>query len=143
LDITTACIVARSSADLAFCASQKVAMLALPPCFGAQPNLYKRCTSCRATEGDSFASSDAAGNGAIQPSRETASASIPWQLSSYYTKKLERRTDALGNMIASPDSIAAAPGWTPDAQLRLAAEALAPSLHQDAEALLEQASTTT
>lgn len=48
--------------------------------------------------------------------------------------------DALGNILSSPDTIAQAPGWTPDAQLRLAAETLAPQLQQNAELLLEQAS---
>ncbi len=47
--------------------------------------------------------------------------------------------DALGNILSSPDTIAQAPGWTPDAQLRLAAEALAPQLQQDADLLLDQA----
>jgi hypothetical protein len=43
-------------------------------------------------------------------------------------------------MASSPDTIAAAPGWTPDAQLRLAAEVLAPELQQDAAALIDKAS---
>lgn len=64
-------------------------------------------------------------------------AAAPWALSNYYTKKLSRETDSLGNIMSSPDTIAAAPGWTPDAQLRLAAEALAAELQQDAGALLK------
>lgn len=54
------------------------------------------------------------------------------------TKDLDHAADALGNMISSPETIAAGPGWTPDAQLRLAAEVLAPELEQDAATLLEQ-----
>lgn len=46
--------------------------------------------------------------------------------------------DSLGNILSSPNTIAEAPGWTPDAQLRLAAEALAPQLQQDASTLLDQ-----
>jgi hypothetical protein len=66
-------------------------------------------------------------------------AGAPWSISPYYTKKLTRQTDALGNIISEPDAVAAAPGWTPDAQLRLAAAALAPELQRDAEELLDKA----
>ncbi len=48
--------------------------------------------------------------------------------------------DSLGNMISSPETIAAAPGWTADAQLRLSAEMLAPVIQKDAAVLLDQAS---
>lgn len=71
------------------------------------------------------------------PSQQQAA---PWSLSNYYTKKLARQTDSLGNILSSADTIAAAPGWTPDAQLRLAADALSAELQQDAAELLEQAS---
>lgn len=66
-------------------------------------------------------------------------AGAPWRISTYYTKKLRRQTDELGNIVNNPDAVAPAPGWTPDAQLRLAAEALAPELRQEAEELLDKA----
>lgn len=46
--------------------------------------------------------------------------------------------DALGNMASTPDTIAAAPGWTPDTQLRLAAEVLSQELEQEPEVLLDK-----
>lgn len=62
----------------------------------------------------------------------------PWSLSSYYTKKLSRQTDSLGNILSSADTIATSPCWTPDAQLRLAADVLSAELQQDAAQLLDQ-----
>ncbi|GAB4819869.1 hypothetical protein N2152v2_006915 [Parachlorella kessleri] len=47
---------------------------------------------------------------------------------------------ALGNVLGSPDAIAAAPGWTPGRQLQLAAEVLALELQQEAGELLEKVS---
>eukprot|EP00887_Chlorella_sp_A99_P001359 scaffold8.g1359.t1 len=64
---------------------------------------------------------------------------VPWAVSAYYTKKLERKTDALGNIQSSVETLAVPPAWTPDAQLRLAADALAAQLQSDAETLLDQA----
>ncbi|KAL4420606.1 hypothetical protein ABPG75_010288 [Micractinium tetrahymenae] len=76
------------------------------------------------------------GPAATDPSMQQRPA--PWSLSNYYTKKLSRQTDSLGNILSSADTIAAAPGWTPDAQLRLAADVLSAELHRDAVELLEQ-----
>jgi hypothetical protein len=45
---------------------------------------------------------------------------VPWNLTAYYTKKLERRTDALGNMVPDPALIAEPANWSPDVQLALA-----------------------
>jgi len=43
-----------------------------------------------------------------------------WSIISYYTKKLQRQTDALGEIIQSPDTIAEPLNWTGDAKLQLA-----------------------
>lgn len=85
---------------------------------------------------------------ALQPAavaRTTAQAPLqqqaaPWSLSNYYTKKLARQMDSLGNIVSSAETVAASPGWTADAQLRLAAEVLSAELQQDASELLHQAS---
>lgn len=109
-----------------------------------------RSVACRSgADANSSSGSSAAAGGRTAPpppppagdgsGMQAAARQQPWQMAAYYTKKLERRTDALGNILSSPETIAAAPGWTPDTQLRLAAEALAPQLQQNAAALLDQA----
>ncbi|KAI8477007.1 MAG: hypothetical protein J3K34DRAFT_515981 [Monoraphidium minutum] len=52
----------------------------------------------------------------------------PWEITNYYTKKLERRTDALGNIIKDPSAIAEPASWTPDARLALAVKVVAGEL---------------
>ncbi|EFN52616.1 expressed protein [Chlorella variabilis] len=81
---------------------------------------------CRATASSSSCSDGGSG------ASDDGAANPPWVLANYYTKKLERRTDSLGNISSSPDTIAEGPGWTREAQLRLAAQALAAELQQDA-----------
>ncbi|KAL4451439.1 hypothetical protein ABPG77_009511 [Micractinium sp. CCAP 211/92] len=46
--------------------------------------------------------------------------------------------DSLGNIVSSAETVAASPGWTADAQLRLAAEVFSAELQQDASELLHQ-----
>ena len=75
----------------------------------------------------------------LPPPLQQEQQAAPWAMSTYYTKKLERRTDALGNIISSADTVAAPPGWSRDSQVQLAAQALSAELGSDAAALLEQA----
>jgi hypothetical protein len=46
----------------------------------------------------------------------------PWEIASYFTKQLERRTNALGEIIQDPDTVAEPVAWTPDAKMRLAVQ---------------------
>ncbi len=55
----------------------------------------------------------------------STSGSSPWQLNPYYTKKLERRTDALGNVRQDPSLVAEPLNWTADTKLSLAIRVVA------------------
>lgn len=45
---------------------------------------------------------------------------LPWAVNSYYTKKLSRDTDELGNIIAYPESISEPYSWNDRTKLYLA-----------------------
>lgn len=64
----------------------------------------------------------------------------PWNVMNYYTKKLVRSTDPLGNMLSSPETIAESPLWKGDKQikLKLSAEVLAKELNTTPEDLLQK-----
>lgn len=108
-------------------------LLALLPQRPALRAVETHSAVCRATASSSSCSDGGSG------ASDDGAANPPWVLANYYTKKLERRTDSLGNISSSPDTIAEGPGWTREAQLRLAAQALAAELQQDAAVLLDQA----
>ena len=69
------------------------------------------------------------------------SASAPWNIGEYITKKSKRRVDRLGNLIDTPEDTAESFAWTPAAQLRLAATTLADSLQSTPDTLLERVAT--
>lgn len=58
---------------------------------------------------------------------DSASASAPWTLTPYYTKKSERRTDALGNLVSGPGSIRQPANWDAAARLSLAVKVRRPT----------------
>eukprot|EP00775_Hariotina_reticulata_P006289 gene6289-6525_t len=45
----------------------------------------------------------------------------PWNISSYYSKKLSRATDQLGNIVQSPDTIAEPMAWDASSKYRVVA----------------------
>ncbi|KAI3430850.1 hypothetical protein D9Q98_009260 [Chlorella vulgaris] len=98
-----------------------------------------RCNASASTTSTASSSLPPLPGGEQHPtSSPTPARRAPWQLSSYFTNNQTRHTDSLGNVLGSLDTLADPPGWTPDSQLRLAAEALAPSLQQDADSLVHQ-----
>lgn len=68
--------------------------------------------------------------------RSSTGAECSWSIGSYYTKKLERNTDSLGNFIEDPSTTAESAFWTSDAKLRLAADTLSSSLSVPSDTLL-------
>ncbi|GMH45605.1 hypothetical protein BSKO_13562 [Bryopsis sp. KO-2023] len=47
---------------------------------------------------------------------------LPWTVGKYYTKKLERRTNKLGEILQTPETIAEPIGWNDNAKLELSVE---------------------
>lgn len=84
-----------------------------------------RCATCAAVPhgcNNSSSSTGSSGQQAKNPGTSSTGSSrqAPWAFAAYYTKKLERRTDALGNIVQDSSTIAEPLNWTADARLALA-----------------------
>lgn len=94
--------------------------------------LCRRCRCAPAPRARVATGSGSGANAAPGDDDEPSAAPpTPWSLTPYYTKKLERRTDALGNMLRGDDptaAIAAPAGWTRERQMELALRAVAAEL---------------
>jgi hypothetical protein len=69
-------------------------------------------------------------------SDSTSTSTAPWNIGGYYTKRLKRRTDTMGNLVEDSLDVAEPFAWTPAAKLRLAAATLATELSTTPESLL-------